>query len=121
MLTRSMLAVVLAAAVISGLVACDAASPATDAKSVLLPELSPAQDDPMVPVVRGRIENRLRLPGRIEAYGYEVLSFEVPGIVAMVRAQRGMTVQAGSVVASLDSRLRADVDVGGPAACRRVR
>lgn len=105
MLTRSMLAVVLAAAVISGLVACDAASPATDAKSVLLPELSPAQDDPMVPVVRGLIENRLRLPGRIEAYGHEVLSFEVPGIVAMVRAQRGMTVQAGSVVASLDSEV----------------
>lgn len=103
MLARAMLAMVLAAAVISGLVACEAASPAPDAQSVLLPELGHAQDDPMVPVVRGRVENRLILPGLIEAHGHEVLSFEVPGIVAMVRGQRGMAVQAGSVLASLDS------------------
>ena len=57
----------------------------------------------MVPVVRGRLENRLRIPGLVEARGQEILTFDVPGVVGAVRGQRGVMVQAGSVLVSLDA------------------
>ena len=57
----------------------------------------------MVAVERGRLENRLRIPGLVEARGQEILSFEVPGVVATVRGQRGVMVQQGSVLAELDA------------------
>ncbi len=57
----------------------------------------------MVPVVRGRLENRLRIPGLVEARGQEILTFDVPGVVGAVRGQRGVMVQAGSVLISLDA------------------
>ena len=57
----------------------------------------------MVAVERGRLENRLRIPGLVEALGQEILSFDVPGVVATVRGQRGVMVQQGSVLAELDA------------------
>ena len=83
--------------------ACDPVEPAADATPTLAPDPRTETQDPMVPVVRGRLENRLRIPGLVEARGQEILTFDVPGVVGAVRGQRGVMVQAGSVLISLDA------------------
>ena len=96
-------ALVVGGAVALAVAACDPVEPAADATPTLAPDPSAEQRDPMVAVVRGRLENRLRIPGLVEARGQEILSFDVPGIVGAVRGQRGVMVQAGSVLISLDA------------------
>ncbi len=96
-------ALIVGGAAAIGVLACDPVAPAADATPTLAPDPSTEQRDPMVPVVRGRLENRLRIPGLVEALGQEILSFDVPGVVATVRGQRGVMVQQGSVLAELDA------------------
>ncbi len=96
-------ALIVGGAVAIGAMACDPVTPAADATPTLAPDPSTEQRDPMVAVERGRLENRLRIPGLVEARGQEILSFEVPGVVATVRGQRGVMVQQGSVLAELDA------------------
>ena len=95
LIVSSVIAVILAA--------CDPVEPAADATPTLAPDPRGETQDPMVPVVRGRLENRLRIPGLVEARGQEILTFDVPGVVGAVRGQRGVMVQAGSVLISLDA------------------
>ena len=96
-------ALVVCGAVVVAVAACDPVEPAADATPTLAPDPRAETQDPMVPVVRGRLENRLRIPGLVEARGQEILTFAVPGVVGAVRGQRGVMVQAGSVLISLDA------------------
>lgn len=96
-------ALVVCGAVALAITACDPVEPAADATPTLAPDPRAETQDPMVPVVRGRLENRLRIPGLVEARGQEILTFDVPGFVGAVRGQRGVMVQAGSVLISLDA------------------
>lgn len=96
-------ALVVSGAVVLAVAACDPVEPAADATPTLAPDPSAEQRDPMVAVERGRLENRLRIPGLVEARGEEILTFDVPGVVGAVRGQRGVMVQAGSVLVSLDA------------------
>ena len=96
-------AVMVGGAVVVAVAACDPVEPAADATPTLAPDPSTEQRDPMVAVERGRLENRLRIPGLVEARGQEILTFDVPGVVGAVRGQRGVMVQAGSVLVSLDA------------------
>lgn len=96
-------ALVVCGAVVVAVTACDPVEPAADATPTLAPDPRAETQDPMVPVVRGRLENRLRIPGLVEARGQEILTFDVPGVVGAVRGQRGVMVQAGSVLISLDA------------------
>ena len=100
---RCLGAVPAALVVAIALTACDPVAPAADATPTLAPDPLTEQRDPMVAVERGRLENRLRIPGLIEARGQEILTFDVPGVVGAVRGQRGAMVQEGSILVSLDA------------------
>ena len=65
-------------------------------------------DRPTVQVERGRIEQAIRLDGRVAAELETALAFDVPGLLKVVHVRRGDEVQAGEVVAELDTSARAD-------------
>ena len=65
-------------------------------------------DRPTVQVERGRIEQDIRLEGRVAAELETALSFDVPGLLKVIHVRRGEAVRAGDVVAELDTGGRAE-------------
>lgn len=65
-------------------------------------------DRPTVQVERGRIQQDIRLEGRVAAELETALAFDVPGMLKVVHVRRGDEVRAGEVVAELDTGARAD-------------
>ncbi len=65
-------------------------------------------DRPTVQVQRGRIQQDIRLDGRVAAELETTLAFDVPGLLKVVHVRRGEAVRAGEVVAELDTDARAE-------------
>ena len=65
-------------------------------------------DRPTVQVQRGRIQQDIRLDGRVAAELETALAFDVPGLLKVVHVRRGEAVRAGEVVAELDTDARAE-------------
>ncbi len=92
-------ALVLAALILTG---CDFFAESESSAPALITASPSYLDRPTVQVERGRIEQNIRLEGRVAAELETVLSFDVPGLLKVIYVRRGETVRAGDVVAELD-------------------
>lgn len=102
---RSLGALVLAALTLAG---CEFFAESEPSAPALITAPPSYLDRPTVQVERGRIEQDIRLEGRVAAELETALSFDVPGLLKVIHVRRGEAVRAGDVVAELDTGGRAE-------------
>ena len=102
---RSLGALVLVALTLTG---CDFFSESETSAPALITAPPSYLDRPTVQVERGRIEQDIRLEGRVAAELETALAFDVPGLLQVIHVRRGEAVRAGDVVAELDTGARVE-------------
>ena len=96
---RSLGALALATLILAG---CELFSESESSAPTLITAPPSYLDRPTVQVERGRIEQNIRLEGRVAAELETALSFDLPGLLKVIYVRRGEAVRAGDVVAELD-------------------
>ena len=102
---RALGALALAGLAVTG---CDFFSESEASAPALITAPPSYLDRPTVQVERGRIQQDIRLEGRVAAEVETTLAFDVPGLLKVVHVRRGDAVRAGDLVAELDTGARAE-------------
>ncbi|MCY4110734.1 MAG: hypothetical protein OXF96_02195, partial [Chloroflexi bacterium] len=102
---RALGALALACLAVTG---CDFVTESESSAPALITAPPSYLDRPTVEVQRGRIQQDIRLDGRVAAELETALAFDVPGLLDVVHVRRGDAVRAGEVVAELDTGARAE-------------